>query len=468
MFCFFAGYIGQSNKNQMNNKFVLESFRAYLEFTEEKITEGKNDFTLDLNFVKGYVDRILEKQKELASKSSIFSKYSKESNPYDAWLNNYKKMHKDKDWPDKKSPTALHVYGSFAAPYLWDKLTPEQKNETYKDLMGLMKGSGYSTEKEFNKLLKDKDQVGAKPYVAVIPSFVEIPPTEISVPGKITIDGIDGSIENKVFKDNRWGSGDDSAGGKVNPDAFQDPAVLADIKSEIDNFMKSFSSGEISKIISLRIESSASRYRNTSDNGGKAEKLSWGELAYNRAITILNLFSEAADTYNLSEEKRKELKEKVLIDSKGSNGDGTSGPNPPTPLKFGYYDEKSTFVLDNGTFGKGKSPEENRKIVVKAVLGEGGKPTGKYTTASIDPEATAESYGKFRYVNFIIEAETMSKEPDLVVKVPGSKETKYTPKVGFPKTTGGGSSTRKKSRKRGIIGIPGTGTSPFSCPGDQF
>ena len=93
MFCFFAGYIGQSNKNQMNNKFVLESFRAYLEFTEEKITEGKNDFTLDLNFVKGYVDRILEKQKELASKSSIFSKYSKESNPYDAWLNNYKKMH---------------------------------------------------------------------------------------------------------------------------------------------------------------------------------------------------------------------------------------------------------------------------------------------------------------------------------------------------------------------------------------
>lgn len=451
----------------MNNKFVLESFRAYLELSVEKISEGKNEFTLDINFVKGYVERILEKQKELASESSIFSKYSKESNPYDAWLNNYKKMHKDKDWPDSKSSTALHVYGSFAAPYLWEKLTSEQKDAIYKDLMDLMKKSGYSTEKEYNNLLKDKKQVGAKPYVAVIPSFVEIPPTEISVPGKITINGIDEGIENKVFKDNRWGSGEDSAGGKVNPDAFQDPAVLADIKSEIDNFMKSFSSGEISKIISLRIESSASRYRNTSDNGGKAEKLSWGELAYNRAITILNLFSEAADTYNLSEEKRKELKEKVLIDSKGSNGDGTSGPNPPAPLKFGYYDEKSTFVLDNGTFGKGKSPEENRKIVVKAVLGEGGKPTGKYTTASIDPEATAESYGKFRYVNFVIEAETMSKEPDLVVKVPGAKEAKYTPKVGFPKTTAG-SSTRKKSRKRGIIGIPGTGTSPFSCPGDQF
>lgn len=453
----------------MNNKFVLESFQAYLEISAEKISEGKNEFTLDINFVKGYVQRILEKQKELASESSIFSKYSKESNPYDAWLNNYKKMHKDKDWPDSKSSIALHVYGSFAAPYLWEKLTSEQKDAIYEDLMGLMKKSGYTTEKEYNNLLKDKNQVGAKPYVAVIPSFVELPPTETPIPGKITINGIDESIENKVFKDNRWGSGDDSAGGKVNPDAFQDQEVLAGIKSEIDSFMKSFASGEISKIISLRIESSASRYRNTNDTkGGKAEKLSWGELAYNRAITILSLFSEAADAYNLPEEKRKELKEKVLIDSKGSNGDGTSGPNPPGPtIGFGYYDENSKWVPDNGTFGKGKSPEENRKLVVKAVLGEGGKPTGKYTTESVNPDSSAADYNKYRYVNFVIEAETMSKEPDLVVKVPGKKETKYTPKVGFPKTTSG-SSTRKKSRKRGIIGIPGTGTSPFSCPGDQF
>jgi len=232
--------------------------------------------------------------------------------------------------------------------------------------------------------------------------------------------------------------------------------------------MKKFASGEISKIISLRIESSASRYRNTNDTkGGKAENLSWGELAYNRAITILDLFSEAADTYNLSKEKREELKSKVLIDSKGENGDGTSGPNPPGPtIGFGYYDEKSKWVPNNGTFGSGKTADENRKLVVKSELGEGGKPTGKYKEVSIDPEATAADYAKFRYVNFIIEAEITIKTPDKIIKFPG-KETKYNPKVGFPRTSSGDELPRKK-RKRRIIGIPGTGTSPFSCPGDQF
>lgn len=451
----------------MSNKFILESFESYLRFIEDNIYEAKEEFVPTIDFVKGYVQRLLEKQKEIGKETPSFLPYADKENPYEAWLEKWKtkKGNEGKEYPTEKGKATY--YGALGAPYLWDKLTDDQKNEVYNGFLEKIKKSGYKKEKDINKLISDKKTEAYSPYISITPSFVEIPPTEISVPGKITINGIDESIENKVFKDNRWGSGDDSAGGKVNPDAFQDLAVLAGIKSEIDNFMKGFSSGEINKIISFRVESSASRYRNTSDIGGKAEKLSWGELAYNRAITILNLFSEAADTYNLSEEKRKELNEKVLIDSKGSNGDGTSGPNPPSPLKFGYYDEKSAFVLDNGTFGKGKSPEENRKTVVKAVLGEGGKPTGKYTTASIDQEATAADYSKFRYVNFLIEAEETSKEPDLVVKVPGAKESKYTPKVGFPKTTGG-SSSRKKSRKRGIIGIPGTGTSPFKCAGDQF
>lgn len=466
----------RKSMNKMNNKFVLESFQSYLEFAESKINEGKGEFTLDLDFVKSYVEKIIEKQKEMVSTSTIFSKFEKDKNPYESWLANWKKMHEGRDWPDKKSPIALHVYGSFAAPYLWDKLVPEQKDAIYKDMLSLMKGSGYKTEKEFNKLLKDKSTIGAKPYVAVIPSFVEIPPTETPVPGKITIDGIDADIQNKVFKDNRWGSGEDSAGEKVNPEAFQDPAVLADIKKEIDSFMQKFASGEIVKINSFKVESSASRYKNTNDSkGGRAEKLSWGELSYNRAITILNLFSEAADTYNLSDEKREELKSKIEIDSKGANGDGTSGPNPPLPgganpnIGFGYYDQNSKWVPDNGTFGKGKTPEENRKLLVIAELGEGGKPTGKYTTATLDPEETSANYGKFRYVNFIIDADIVSKEPDMIVKLPGKKETKYTPKVGFPKTTSdSGPPVKRKKKRRGIIGIPGKGTSPYFCPGDQF
>jgi hypothetical protein len=452
----------------MTNKFVLESFQAYLEFSNTEINEAKDEFTPDLSFVKGYVDRLLAKQKELGLESNTFSKYAKDSNPFESWLKNYQSK-KGKDWPGKESPIYQHTYGAFAAPYLWPKLTEDQKKAVYDEMLKLMKKSGYTKEKEFNNIIKEKPSLGQRPFVSIIPSTVEVKEEGKVIPGKITIIGIDEGIESKVFKDNRWGSGEDSAGGKVNADAFQDPTVLEGIKKEIDDFMKKFASGSITKIDSLRIESSASRYKNTNDTkGGKAEKLSWGELAYNRAITILDLFSEAADTYNLSEEKRKELTEKVLIDSKGTNGDGTSGPNPPGPtIGFGYYDENSKWVPNNGTFGTGKSAEENRKIVVKAVLGDKGKPTGKYTTSTEDPKANALEYSQFRYVNFIIEAEGIDEEKPIVVEPKTSKKTEYTPRVAFPRTSEGGGPPKKK-RTRKIVGVPGTGLSPLLCPGDQF
>ena len=452
----------------MSNKFVLESFQAYLEFSSSKVNEAKDEFTLDLNFVKGYVDRLLAKQKELGLESNTFSKYAKDSNPFESWLKNYQSK-KGKDWPGKESSISQHTYGAFAAPYLWPKLTEDQKKAVYDEMLKLMKKSGYTKEKEFNNIIKEKPSLGQRPFVSIIPSTIEVKEEGKVIPGKITIIGIDEGIESKVFKDNRWGSGEDSAGGKVNADAFQDPTVLEGIKKEIDDFMKKFASGSITKIDSLRVESSASRYKNTNDTkGGKAEKLSWGELAYNRAITILDLFSEAADTYNLSEEKRKELTEKVLIDSKGTNGDGTSGPNPPGPtIGFGYYDENSKWVPNNGTFGTGKSAEENRKIVVKAVLGDKGKPTGKYTTSTEDPKANALEYSQFRYVNFIIEAEGIDDEKPIVVEPKTSKKTEYTPRVAFPKTSEGGGPPKKK-RTRKIVGVPGTGLNPLRCPGDQF
>ncbi len=449
----------------MKSEFVLESFQAYLEFSESKINEAKGEFTPDLNFVKKYVDRLLEKQKELAmSKDSIFSKYSKEKNPYEAWINNYKGK-KGEDWPDEKEvgKGKLKVYGAFAAPYLWSNLSEEQKNEVYKEMLDLMKKSGYTKEKDFNQLLEKKPSLSQRPFVSVYPSTVEIPPTPTPIPGTTTIEGLAEGVENRVFKDNRWGSGDDSAGGKVNDEAFQDPAVLAELRKKIDDFVKKFASGEISKIISMRIESSASRYKNTDDaKGGKAEKLSWGELSYNRAMTILALFREAADANGLSEEKRKEIQEKTVIDSKGSNGDGSSGPNPPGPtIGFGYYDENSKWVPNNGTFGQGKTPEENRKLIVKSILKEGGKPTKEYTTSVEAPKSTAAEYAQFRYVNFIIEAEILEKSPDKVIEK-GDEKTNYKPEVGFPKTSVGKEPPRKRRRRQ--VGTSGPGTNPFRCP----
>ena len=49
----------------MSNKFVLESFESYLRFIEDNIYEAKEEFVPTIDFVKGYVQRLLEKQKEI-------------------------------------------------------------------------------------------------------------------------------------------------------------------------------------------------------------------------------------------------------------------------------------------------------------------------------------------------------------------------------------------------------------------
>jgi hypothetical protein len=414
----------------MNNKFVLESFNLYLDMVSDQINEAKGDFEPTMDFVKDYVKRLLEKQKELGKETSSLKPFADQKDPYEAWLNKWKskKENEGKKFPSKGNAT---YYGGLAAPYLWEKLEESQKNQVYTTLLDKMKSSGFDKEKQLNNLIKDKEGIKPSPYISITPSFVEIstPGTQ----GKSTdfeIVGLESGEENKLFKDNRWGSGVDSEGGKVNPDAFNDPAVLEEIRKTINDFIKMYSTGEVKEIKSIKIQSSASRYRNTNDNGGKAEKISWGELSYGRAITIVELFKEAAEANNLSDEKKKYLQSKISIESKGSNGDGTSGPNTPAPLKFGYYDEKENFVLDNGTFSKGKSPEDNRKTLVIAELGEGGKPNGKYTTAEEAPLAGPTDYSQFKYVNFIIQATKLEEIPDeKVIKPTVETKVSYNPVV---------------------------------------
>ena len=451
----------------MNNKFVLESFEAYLGLVGEQVNEAKSDFTPTIDFVKGFVTSLLEKQKELGKKSESFKKFADKEDPYEAWLTEWKgrKLNAGKKWPDKSSPKSPKFYGSFAAPYLWPKLSDDQKNQVYEDFLKLIKKSGYEKESQINKLVSSKEQIFLDPYISITPSFVEMPPTEKEISIPFTIVGLEEGQEGKLFKDNRWGSGTDSSSGKVNPDAFQDLSALEDIKKTIGDFMKKYADGEVSEITSIQIESSASRYRNTSDNGGKALNLSWGELSYNRAITILDLFREAAEENNLSDDKKKELQSKIAIDSKGRNGDGTSGPNPPTPLRFGYYDEKSKFVENNGTFSKGKDETQNRKLKVIAELGNGGKPTGKYTTQEEDPKTGPADYDQFRYVNFTITGNAIEGGGKIkIVEIPGGTEVKLTPAIGFPKKDDGGSFTKTTKKKGKRVGSPGAGGNPFQCP----
>ena len=448
----------------MNNKFVLESFKLYLDMVDVQINEAKGDFEPTMDFVKDYVKRLLEKQKELGKETSSLKPFVDQKDPYEAWLNKWKSK---KENAGKKFPGNATYYGGLAAPYLWEKLEESQKNQVYTTLLDKMKSSGFDKEKQLNNLIKDKEGIKPSPYISITPSFVEIstPGTQ----GKSTdfeIVGLESGEENKLFKDNRWGSGVDSVGGKVNPDAFNDPAVLEEIRKTINDFIKMYSTGEVNEIKSIKIQSSASRYRNTNDNGGRAEKISWGELSYGRALTIVELFKEAAIANNLSDEKKKYLQSKISIESKGSNGDGTSGPNTPAPLKFGYYDEKGNFIPDNGTFAKGKSPEDNRKTLVIAELGEGGKPNGKYTTAEEAPLAGPADYSQFKYVNFIINATKIEqKDKEVIINPTREVKVNYNPVVAFPKKSSSGGFTFKiKKMGKRSPGRPGVGSNPFQCP----
>jgi hypothetical protein len=461
------GYIHEINKHkEMSKKFVLESFQAYLDFELNIMNEAKSDgetteFTPSREFVIQFVEKLLKKQIDLGN---IFRPtYAKDKNPYESWINKWKKKNPDKDFPTDKPITD----GAYAAPYLWEKLTEDQKNSVYDQLSSLMKDSGFTSEKEINDTIKEKTSVRTNPFISITPSSVEIPTEgEERKTKDIEIVGLSAEEENKLFKDNRWGSGDDSQGGKVNPDAFNDPSVLEEIKKTINDFIKEYASNDNLTLTSLEIQSSASRYRNTNDNGGKAEKISWGELSYNRANTIIDLFREAATENNLSEEKRKIIQSKIIINSKGSNGDGTSGPNPPAPLKFGYYDEKGNFILDNGTFGKGKDAELNRKTIVIAEIGDDGKLNGKYTTAEIAPLAGPNEYTQFKYVNFIIKGQSVD-ESTTVKKIDPKVKTsvEYIPAVGFPKKSKSKKGSSFKIKIPGLRqkGGPGMGQNPLKC-----
>jgi hypothetical protein len=91
-----------------------------------------------------------------------------------------------------------------------------------------------------------------------------------------------------------------------------------------------------------RISTSASRFRNTGD----AEGMTFAQLSQKRA--------ESVDTY--IREQLGSLVEfpQPVIDSGGSNGDGSSGPNPPERFAFVTKDGKVNTTNSNGRddFGK--------------------------------------------------------------------------------------------------------------------
>jgi hypothetical protein len=241
----------------MKNKFVLESFDSYVAFVSGEINEAKEDFVPTLDFVKGYVVKLLAKQKEFAiGEDGRLAKYASQKDPVEGWLKNWRSQKKNQG---KEYPASLSAYyGAAFAPFLWDKLKEEQKEQLYKDLLKKIKKSGFdgnllvSAEKQINNLIEKKKSASMTPYISILPSAIKIEKPEVAPKREepFTVIGIDAEEQDKVFKDNRWGSGTDSASGKVNPDAFQDLSALDEFlnpSSSIQAFKLSSGTGTAKK-----------------------------------------------------------------------------------------------------------------------------------------------------------------------------------------------------------------------------
>ena len=195
-----------------------------------------------------------------------------------------------------------------------------------------------------------------KPFIIVTKENIEtfVPgdkknpesPVESEKPNEFkgTVDLIPQEIEGSVFKDNKW---------ENKAESYTNPVVLEELKKTFDALQDLIkldikSGGMLIKKIDIL--SSASRLRNTGD-----ENLSWLELGKKRSETLALAIGERSKSIEGADDKDLELiRKKISLDYFGSNGDGTSGPDPLPPYKRGYYKADGTFKDEQNGQLRGK------------------------------------------------------------------------------------------------------------------
>ena len=426
------------NVKKMNKKFVLESFQAYLDIELNPLNEDKPSRPeINPDSVIGLVDKMLAKQREQGKVNFNFKKFTTEADPYAAW--------KASQGSTPLEEGGYKYAAAFAAPYLFDKLTDEQKKDLYEGISKNLNDSGYKSIAEVEKLIAGKANLISPPVIYITSKETKIPGPLIKLEGTPTVYQLIEEVdEHGIFKDNEW---------ELKDTSFGSPETKAKLVDPIKEFVSDFASGRVNNIEYIVIQSSASRYRNT----GISEGISWGELSFNRTKTIAAIFKAVADEYKLTDQQRTLLQSKIFVDYGGSNGDGTSGPNPINPIAFGYYNEEGKFIQNNGSYDK------KRSTVVIDRIDSGGEPTGEIITKTIEPDKDKADYEKYKYVNVVIKA-SIIEDIDNPIYIPSEDETvEYNPGFKMPRKPGN-PPKKKGSPRRRIIGTPGKGQAKGVCP----
>jgi hypothetical protein len=301
----------------------------------------------------------------------------------------------------------------FRTPLLWGMLSDADKGKVYDDFFKLAIKRGYNTQEGLEKVVqdhfksrkKDDASVMVSPGVMVFLTKEEI--TEVAPPAKVKPEKtflLDDEMSSDVFKPNKTGA---------NGQADFMEASFNELVGKLGSIFERYKAGEITTIKKINILTSADRYRNTED----AEKLSWGELSYARAIAMSKLVEGVAEAAGLDDDIISQLPKVTSIYAKGDNGDGTSGPNPPEGKKFGYY-------VKSGNASKWiEGTDRDRVILIP--IDEEGTPTSDEPDGEVReyaPKANVADYNKFRYNNIEIEFE-------MVEIVPGKEEPLTSEKI---------------------------------------
>jgi hypothetical protein len=211
------------------------------------------------------------------------------------------------------------------------------------------------------------------------------PPEDDETPGEVDVVTIPSEIVQQDFFDNN-SSALKQPGIDEFMATFVDPYEIA-----LEKIKKTYPNAGIC-IQRIYIESSASRFRNQGD----AKNMSFLQLSEARARTVENLlmngYYDLGGTWCTG-------KRNTIINAKGQNGDGSSGPNPPVGYSFltksSNYDFKN-FINPQTSDPFYKQLESRRN---------------EFGTPEPADKGGAKAYEKYRYVRPTVDVEVYYGDP---------------------------------------------------------
>jgi len=313
-----------------------------------------------------------------------------------------KKIAKDKE--------GNYIASAIKTPFIWGGLLSDnEKNQTYTAFLAEATKKGYETKEGLRKVIdeefKDKrSEDGTRMQSPGLTAYLDKSESTVVKPGEPIVREFKTAIveeddEDEVFKPNMYGA---------NGEADYMEGTYKKMLDNLGAIFQRMLTGEVSTIKSITVHTSADRYRNT----GAAEKLSWGQLSLLRSQSMASLVVAMASKSGLEESVVSKINSMIKLDFYGSNGDGTSGPNPPEPIKFGYYTtEGGKAIWKDG---------KDRGILDIIPIDSEASASGEAKQVKMSPEKDKSAYNSFRYNNIEIVYESVEKtstaEPTTVIE----------------------------------------------------